>query len=163
MSKSINSISADAYAWKILRRPHDAKVCGCSITRSYTYHPRRWNYPTEGYGPLCAFATAEDVHDFGVLPLDKLYLCAVTLSPEICVWNRYQESVPRHALPTGTLLCSRIKCLVRVRPERYSNALGQRKEQPYRAISIAEAQRRIAENYYRLRFEGSDNEEEATA
>lgn len=145
------------YAWKILRPPYNPKVCGQAITRNYSYYPRRWNYPTEGYGPLCAFDTWENAYDFGLLPLDKLYLCAVTLSSEICVWTRYGGSVPRLALPTGTLLCSRIKCLIRVRVTRYSPALGTQKIPPYRAISVAEAQRRIAEDYYHLQRENTDN------
>lgn len=142
----------ERYAWKILRPPLCDNSIGRSLVSYLPYSPRRWNYPPVDCGPLCAFETVADCFSLGLYPDDRLYLCAITPSTQEHIWWHDGEQTPYRALPFGTLLCSRIRCLARVRFE--ANLYKERYEkEPYRAISIAKAESRAYENYYHLRLE----------
>ena len=152
MSIEPSSRQPERYAWKVLRSPVLDESIGRSIAAGQPYFPRRWNHPRPGCGPLCAFEDIGDCFSLGLYPDDHLYWCAITPSTLEQIWQGASEPTPLYALPAGTLLCSRIKCLARVRFEaNLRKACGPIK--PYQAISVAEAQRRIAENYYHLRLE----------
>jgi hypothetical protein len=136
------------YAFKVLAPTRHITLpghVGCSYAYGAYYQRGVWLKPFGCYGPLTAFDTYGDASRFldmqGTSERCRIYLCAIELSDEQYVWTLHQRT-PLVAMPVGTLLCTRIKCLVRVQID----------GKPDRAISEAEALQYIADNKYKLRL-----------